>query len=161
MIVRYMYNKAVYKINHIICDIMTFFILVIIVEPADSIWFFIVFCDSVFSHCRPSGIANEVVYPALNIFTIFGIIVSGFELGIDIESFRVIFIESVLSSGFFNPPASWIRRISFNWNVWMISGVHNWSIEWNDSKLNKMQFQCEFNVTCENINKYHIIALVI
>ena len=124
MIVRYMYNKAVYKINHIICDIMTFFILMIIVEPADSLWFFIVFCNSIFSHCRPSGIANEVVYPALNIFTIFGIIVSGFELGIDIESFRVIFIESVLSSGFFNPPASWIRRISFNWNVWMISCVH-------------------------------------
>ena len=37
MIVWYMYNKTVYKINHIICDIMTFFILMIIVEPADSI----------------------------------------------------------------------------------------------------------------------------
>ena len=151
MIVRYMYNKAVYKINHIICDIMTFFILMIIVEPADSLWFFIVFCDSIFSHCRPSGIANEVVYPALNIFTIFGIIVSGFELGIDIESFRVIFIESVLSSGFFNPPASWIRRISFNWNVWMISGVHILII-------------CEFNVNMweySNISHIHIGDIMI
>ena len=106
MIVRYMYNKAVYKINHVICDIMTFFILMIIVEPADSLCFFIVFCDSVFSHGRPSGIANEVVYAALNIFTIFisrsivRIVVIGFELDIDIESFRMIFIESVLFFGF-------------------------------------------------------------
>ena len=151
MIVRYMYNKAVYKINHIICDIMTFFILMIIVEPADSLWFFIVFCDSIFSHGRSTCIANEVVYPALNIFTIFGIIVSGFELGIDIESFRVIFIESVLSSGFFNPPASWIRRISFNWNVWMISCVHILII-------------CEFNVNMweySSISHIHIGDIMI
>ena len=91
MIVRYMYNKAVYKINHIICDIMTFFILMIIVEPADSLWFFIVFCDSIFSHGRSTYIANEVVYAALNV----GIII-WFRFGIDIESFRMVFIESVL-----------------------------------------------------------------
>ena len=157
MIVRYMYNKAVYKINHIICDIMTFFILMIIVEPADSLWFFIVFCDSIFSHGRPTCIANKIVYAALNIFTVFirfcivRIVVIGFELGIDIESFRVIFIESVLSSGFFNPPASWIRRISFNWNVWMISCVHILII-------------CEFNVNMweySNISHNHIGDIMI
>ena len=157
MIVRYMYNKAVYKINHIICDIMTFFILMIIVEPADSLWFFIVFCDSIFSHGRSTCIANKIVYAALNIFTVFiswsivRIVVIGFELGIDIESFRVIFIESVLSSGFFNPPASWIRRISFNWNVWMISCVHILII-------------CEFNVNMweySNISHIHIDDIMI
>ena len=90
-----MYNKAVYKINHIICDIISFLIFMIIVEPADSLWFFIVFCDSVFSHGRPSGIANEVVYAALNVFTIIGIIIIWFRFGLDIEIFRGFFIESV------------------------------------------------------------------
>lgn len=62
MVVWYMYNKAVNKVDHIICDIISFLILVIIVEPADSIRLFIVFCDSIFSHGRSTGIANEVVY---------------------------------------------------------------------------------------------------
>ena len=37
MIVRNMYNKTVYKFDHIIRDIMSFLILMIIVEPADSL----------------------------------------------------------------------------------------------------------------------------
>ena len=90
-----MYDETVYKINHIICDIISFLILVIIVEPADSIWFFIVFCDSVFSHGRPTCIANKIVYAALNVFTIIGIIIIWFRFGIDIETFWVFFIESV------------------------------------------------------------------
>ena len=52
MVVWNMYNKVVYKVDYVICDIMSFFILMIIVEPADSLCFFIVFCDSVFSHGR-------------------------------------------------------------------------------------------------------------
>ena len=134
MVVWYMYDETFYKINHIICDIISFLILVIIVEPADSLWFFIVFCDSIFSHGRPTCIANKIVYAALNIFTVFirwsivRIVVIGFELGIDIESFRMVFIESVLSSGFFNPPASWIRRISSNWKVFLSLVKLKW---WN------------------------------
>ena len=87
MVVWYIYDETIYKVDHIICDIISFLILMIIVEPADSLWFFIVFCDSVFSYGRPSGIANEVVYAALNIFTVFirwsivGIIVIWFEFG--------------------------------------------------------------------------------
>ena len=90
-----MYDETIYKVDHIICDIISFLILMIIVEPADSLWFFIVFCNSIFSHDRSTCIANEVVYAALNVFTIIGIIIIWFRFGIDIETFRMIFIESV------------------------------------------------------------------
>ena len=90
-----MYNKVVYKVDYVICDIISFLILMIIVEPADSIWFFIEFCDSIFSHGRSSCVTNEIVYAALNVFTIIGIIIIWFRFGIDIETFWVFFIESV------------------------------------------------------------------
>ena len=90
-----MYDETIYKVDHIICDIISFLILMIIVEPADSLWFFIVFCNSIFSHRRSTYIANEVVYAALNVFTIIEIIIIWFRFGIDIETFWVFFIESV------------------------------------------------------------------
>ena len=49
----------------------TFCSFMIIIIPDDLMSFFIEGSDSAFSHGRPSSIANEVVYAALNIFTIF------------------------------------------------------------------------------------------
>ena len=89
-----MYNKAVYKVDHIICDIISFLILMIIAEQLtvfDSLLYSVILFSAMGSGC----IANKVVYTALNIFAVIGIIITWFGFGIDIETFGMILIESV------------------------------------------------------------------
>ena len=77
-------------------DIITFFILVIMIVPMNNIGLLIVTDDAAFSDARPAGITHIVGDARIDVIAmifVFKFFIFFLGLGMDVKSFRMIFIQ--------------------------------------------------------------------
>ena len=101
MRIRNMDDQFLDEFNGRFDDIITFFILVVMVKPMDNIGLLIVTDDAAFSDARPAGITHIVGDARIDVIAmifVFKFFIFFLGLGMDVKSFRMIFIQDRFSA---------------------------------------------------------------
>ena len=96
MRIRNMDDQFLDEFNGRFDDIITFFILVIMIVPMNNIGLLIVTDDAAFSDARPAGITHIVGDARIDVIAmifVFKFFIFFLGLGMDVKSFRMIFIQ--------------------------------------------------------------------
>ena len=101
MRIRNMDDQFLDEFNGRFDDIITFFILVIMIVPMDNIGLLIVTDDAAFSDARPAGITHIVGDARIDVIAmvfVFKFFIFFLGPGMDVKSFRMIFIQDRFSA---------------------------------------------------------------